>query len=368
VPVNSASASNPKSIVHIADYGGPYSGNFISSLQALKVAVQREGFRLVLVFSDIARNRPWLAEVEGNVSVHFMPKVASLPALVLRLLRILERENAAVLHTHFTTYDVAAWFAATIMRPYRKIGVIWHVHSDFPLKRSPARYLKDFLKLRFMARARNTHVVAVSDGVYNSLLNRGLTPQKVEVIPNGIDVARALKVSSSRGEMRLAFGIPENTFVILAFGWEPRTKGVDICLEACQALVREGLDIRLILVGGEQLEEFVRNWTPKSYPTWLHVVQPRECVGDFYSTADVFFAGSRWEGFPYSVGEAMACGLPVVTSNIPGLTWARSCPGVVSFDAGDTRGAIVALKKVISWPLGMCFEIPYAPTALTCGS
>lgn len=339
------------SVIHVANYGGPYSGNFITSIRALRRAVDDVGLRFVLVLSDVARDRPWLSKVQADMRVHVLSgKALCQTAVVRQLLAIAECEDAVLLHTHFTSYDVAAWLAAVRLRSTKRtVGVVWHAHSDFAIRHALGRHIKDLVKHRLMARATNVHVVAVSEGIRDALILRGLSPLKVDVIHNGIDTARVCVSNALRDKVRFELGIPEDARVVLAFGWEPWTKGIDICIKACHALVQDGMRIRLVLVGEARMEEFVRGMTQDSSYPYLLLCRPRECVAEFYSIADVFFAGSRSEGFPYSVGEAMSCALPVVASNIAGTAWARPSPGVVSCDPGDILQAATALREVLSW-------------------
>ena len=63
-------------IFHIADYGGSYAGNFIASLLRLQEAVTEQlGLGMVLVFSKIVEDRPWLKLVqEQKIPVYFAGK------------------------------------------------------------------------------------------------------------------------------------------------------------------------------------------------------------------------------------------------------------------------------------------------------
>jgi glycosyltransferase involved in cell wall biosynthesis len=80
-------------------------------------------------------------------------------------------------------------------------------------------------------------------------------------------------------------------------------------------------------------------------PDWLRVVQPTECVADFYAAADCMLSSSRWEGFAYAVAEAMAAGLPVITTDVPGLRWAAASSGVmlVPLEPSNLASAMAAM-------------------------
>jgi hypothetical protein len=137
-----------RSVIQMADYGGPYSGNFIASLLTLNEVLKKAGLRQVMIFSAIAKDRPWVDKLlDNNIPVYFLPAKTSLPSVIREITRIADKEQAVVLHSHFTTFDVAAWCAAVFsaVRQHR-LNVVWHMHSAFPVRQSVIRKIKDLIK------------------------------------------------------------------------------------------------------------------------------------------------------------------------------------------------------------------------------
>jgi glycosyltransferase involved in cell wall biosynthesis len=267
---------NNKTVIHLADFSAPYSGNFIASLLALGTLLKKTGLRQVLIFPDRARNRPWLTELhKNNVPLHLLSMNTSIFKRAREIARIASKEKAVILHTHFTSFDVSVWLAGIFMSlKKKKPCAVWHMHSNFPIKQDIKRKLKDMLKLRFMGRS--VAAIAVSEELKQSYATRGFAG-KTHVVLNAIDVLKATRASKSKVELRRELKIP------------------------------------------------------------------------FYNAADIFISASRWEGWPYSVGEAMANGLPVISSNIPSLHWAHPAQGLIFFKSCDTEALGSAIKKVISW-------------------
>ena len=137
----------------------------------------------------------------------------------------------------------------------------------------------------------------------------------------------------------------------MAFGWEPLTKGVDLLLAAFEKLAaaRNPSDIVLLMIGTDTMRQYVHDWNRGNQPFWQYLAEPRERVAEFFAASDAFISASRSEGFPYSIVEAMASKLPVVSSDIPGAAWARGVPGVVFFPPGDADALSKAIYQMLSW-------------------
>jgi glycosyltransferase involved in cell wall biosynthesis len=335
-----------RSVLHAADYGAGYSGNFIASLRSLSGPCEALGLRVVLGFSDAVQDRPWARALrDEGVPVHFFPRAAPLRERAAALARVARAEHAAVIHTHFTTFDVPAAIASAALGGGPR--VVWHLHSPFP-PRTLGWAAKNAVKLRLLGRA--ARVATVSDAILRQVLEAGFPPERAFSIPNGVDLAHACRPSLGREAMRRELELPEHAAVALLFGWEPLRKGVDVAIEAVGALAAAGRELVLLLVGTDALEEFVRARLGWPLPRWVRLVRPQECVADLYAAADLFLSASRAEGLPYAVGEALANGLPILASDIAGLEWARQLDGVLFFPSGDAAALARAIASAVDWP------------------
>jgi len=97
-------------------------------------------------------------------------------------------------------------------------------------------------------------------------------------------------------------------------------KGFDVLLLAAQQLVRDGLDFRIFIVGKESPEATAMI---QQYAVADHVVQvgfvPRGRLAPYYRSADVTVCPSRYEMDVTTAIESLACGTPVVGSDLPGI-------------------------------------------------
>lgn len=151
-----------------------------------------------------------------------------------------------------------------------------------------------------------------------------VSPAKVKQIFNPIDLQ--IWRPMDRGEARAALGIPKDARVAVWHGrvsiWQ---KGLDILLDAWKHIRRQGIErnLRLLIVGtGNDSEKLHRRITEMqlSDVLWLdEFMNDRNAIRRCLSAGDVYVFPSRHEGFPVSVIEAMACGLPVVATEVQGI-------------------------------------------------
>ncbi len=141
-------------------------------------------------------------------------------------------------------------------------------------------------------------------------------------------------------DARRALDVPENTRVAIWHGRvDIRTKGLDVLLEAWRRVCAERpqADLLLILMGSgvdanALAEDIERTQVPRL--RWIRdYVLDKARIRRLLSVGDVYVLPSRREGFPMAPLEAMACGLPVVASAVPGVS--------DIFTDGEASGGII---------------------------
>jgi glycosyltransferase involved in cell wall biosynthesis len=170
-------------------------------------------------------------------------------------------------------------------------------------------------------------VVAITEELAKSYLKAGLPPSQLIRIPNGVDTSRFHPVDfASRRQIRKMLGFPVNGPIVLFVGIVHPRKGVDRLLEAWPLVQARYPEATLVLVG--PLRSPSDGATPDFMDTLhalvdqynIRLVGQQEEVQRFYQTADVFVLLSRMEGLPNALLEAMACGLPTISSPLPGVS------------------------------------------------
>jgi UDP-glucose:(heptosyl)LPS alpha-1,3-glucosyltransferase len=141
----------------------------------------------------------------------------------------------------------------------------------------------------------------------------------VQVIPNGVDTAQfsPVKRLALRAAARQRRDFREQDFVLLLIGNDWRVKGLDTVLNSMASA--GDLPIHLLVAGDDSRDVFRQRAEDLGISQRCHFELPRPDVLDFYAAADVYVSPSREDSFALPVAEAMACGLPAITSACAGV-------------------------------------------------
>lgn len=160
----------------------------------------------------------------------------------------------------------------------------------------------------------------------NLVLSSGIAPEKVFLIPLGVNLDFfQLQTAETRRRVRAAHNIPESAVVVGSFqkdgiGWgeglEPKLiKGPDIFLRTI-ALLRERIPGLLVLLTGPARGYVKRGLAELGVPFRHIYVRQQAEVAPLYQALDLYLITSRQEGGPKALLEAMASGVPVVSTRV----------------------------------------------------
>ncbi|MEK6840266.1 MAG: glycosyltransferase, partial [Nanoarchaeota archaeon] len=172
--------------------------------------------------------------------------------------------------------------------------------------------------LSFVAK-RCDFVTANSIQQASLFVDLGVPRHKVATILNGIDTMRyrPLPKTTSRNALNLL----QKNKIVLFVGWLIERKNVKSLIEAMKIITKKHNDAFCVLVGeGERrhsLEALVKKNKLEHVVSFVGSVPPAK-IPLYMSAADVFVLPSLSEGKPNVVAEAMACGVPVVATNVAG--------------------------------------------------
>jgi len=188
--------------------------------------------------------------------------------------------------------------------------------------RSPAFRAMTRHVLRGFRRA--SMVTCVSRATRDAIVAAGLLPhQRTVVIPNGVDSAMSPTADASAdNELKSILGpVASSTIEVVHVGSVEPRKRIDLLLQIFAGIEREFRDARLIRVGGGLLPEHAELARTLGIIDRI-VTMPfleRKVLASVYRRGAVLLLPSDAEGFGLPIVEAMACGCPVVASDLPAL-------------------------------------------------
>jgi glycosyltransferase involved in cell wall biosynthesis len=184
------------------------------------------------------------------------------------------------------------------------------------------RYRRAVMK---MALRRAGAVITVSEELRAFAVSRGAHPERTRTIPNGID-PEVFRFHDPAA-MRQRYNLPAGRKLLLTAGELIEAKGHHLVVDALKSLVARGVDAELLIAGatargGPRFEQTLRQRVREAgladrvrFLGWID----RHTVSEMLSAVDIFCLASYTEGCPNVVNEALACGAPVVVTQVGGV-------------------------------------------------
>ena len=166
-------------------------------------------------------------------------------------------------------------------------------------------------------------VIAVSEAIRRVLLRQGLHPARVVVVHSGIDAGRFAsgRREPARAGLLRAGAFPADALLVGTVGHLAAHKGIDRFLEAAALLARSTPRARFVVVGRGGEEEALRALAARlGLGDRVLFAGFRDDLPDLYAAFDLFaLASISGEGSPAVLKEAMAAGVPVVSTSLDGV-------------------------------------------------
>lgn len=166
-------------------------------------------------------------------------------------------------------------------------------------------------------------VITVSDALRSVAIELGADPSRVQVVGNGIDLDKFHPLAQAEARARL--GLPADAQVLVSVGTLTERKGFHRVIDCLPELLLKHPKLHFLAVGGpgpegdlsEQLREQVDRHQLADRVRFLGRYAPEDLKVPL-SAADLFVLATSYEGWANVFLEAMACGLPVVTTRVGG--------------------------------------------------
>lgn len=171
-------------------------------------------------------------------------------------------------------------------------------------------------KICLIVAKRATRIIALNTTMEQELKQEAFDPSRLCSIANGVDLLRYNKIGE-KDQMRRHLGL-SNIKTIVYTGRLSAEKGVDFLIHSFFN-VRDEITCQLIIIANgperEDIHRLLGHRSPSKSVIWI---EQADHIAGYLNASDVFVLPSRFEGLSNSLLEAMACGLPVITTRVGG--------------------------------------------------
>ena len=289
-----------------------------SEMQAVQTAVRMAARGHRLVFGCLHLNGPLLNVLKehGIETIEFNPgsSLLSFSALkqILRLSTYIRRNDFDVVHNHDLYSNLMGVPAARLAGVPTVISVQRDL-SDFDWYSPRNRQI-----LRWIQR-KSHRVIVNSHAIKAGMLRDGFPPEKVIVLHNGVTTDHYL-TGPERREALLPNFRPEHFVVTMVANMHVASKGHKVLIDAVSILCTEFPRLRIAMIGdGKLRSDFEAYVEQLRLCDFFLFLGHRRDVSAVLNCSDAGVLPSLSEGFPNSVLEYMAAGLPVVASQVGGI-------------------------------------------------
>ena len=256
--------------------------------------------------------------VEAGVPIRSIAKKGRYDLLgPLRRLRSVVREHGTdVIYTFLPTDNLGA-AALKLVSPRTRI--VWGMHSAQRARAGDDRFVRLMRRLEPRLARLTSRILAVSNDARAHAIERGFPSHKIAVVPNAIDVDTFSRDEAGRRAVRRSLDISDATPVIGIVARLVPIKDYPLFIRAVAVLHARRPGVRFVSAGdGDHatIRETHALAAKLNVTRAISFLGGRDDLAAVYSACDVVTLCSFAEGFGNVLGEAMACGVPCVATDV----------------------------------------------------
>ncbi|MBU1153802.1 glycosyltransferase family 4 protein [bacterium] len=231
------------------------------------------------------------------------------PSIIAKVLSLIKEYDINIIHTHDFKSNLIGLITALL---YKK-PLITTIHGRLSTPFRVRIYESiDSLLIRFFDK-----VVVGSNDLKEKLIKKWkISPQKIELIHNSVDILRFnLPLDSDR--IKAEFKIKEDEIIVTTIGQLKKEKGVEYLLAAVPKVIEKFKEVRFLICGeGEYKEELIKLAEKLNITKNVIFTGYYDDLSQVLGVSDLFITPSLMESLPIVILEAMCAGLPIIGTKV----------------------------------------------------
>ncbi len=264
--------------------------------------------------------------------------------------RLVETNAYDLVHCHTPVAAACTRLACRKLRKKQGVKVFYTAHGFHFYKGAPLKNWMIYYPVEKLCARYTDKLITINQEDY-ALAQRKMKAKAVLYVPGvGVDLARFQNVSVDKSAKRRELGISNEATLLLSVGELNENKNHQVIIRAMAQLHRD--DLYYMIAGvGPKADELKRLAESLDLADRVHLLGYRKDIPELCHMADIFCFPSYREGLGLAAIEGMACGLPMITSNVHGIN-DYSEDGVTGYKCApaDVVGFASAIQRLINDP------------------
>ena len=302
-------------IIQITSHYPPHLGGVQNCVKEISERLAKRGHTVQVFTSDIGCKKKKLISTK-NLKIYYLKsfEIAHTPIFPSLLFKLIKIPKNSILHVH-----VGQGFVGEIVylvSIIRGIPYIAHYHADSMPSGKMGFLLPIYKKIFLKKIIKSAKQIIVPTKDYVKIIKNkyGLFNQQIKIIPNGIDLK---KFKYNKNSIKI-----NRPIKLLFVGNFSNVKNIPLLINSFESIVKKNYDSELYIIGtGDDKKKIIKLINNKKLDKKIFLCGRLEQKELFkkYSESDILIFPSKKESFGLVLLESLACGVPIVASNIEGI-------------------------------------------------
>ena len=314
---------------------------------------------IVSLMDDLTVAGPILSAGIPLLTMGMRPGVPD-PRAAARLARHLRRARPDIVQTWMDHSNLIGGLAARFAGARH---VVWGIHHAEHVRGVAKRSTQCVVSACAVLSAHvPSRIVCCSEQAAHLYARRGFDATRMMVIPNGFDTRRFQPDQTAREAIRREISVEQTAPLVGVVARYDPCKDHATFLQSARLLADRSPSVKFLLCGHKvdsSNAELISQVRAAGLDSRCRLLGPRQDIPRIYAALDVLCSSSISEAFPLAVGEAMACGIPCVVTDVGDSSLMVGPTGAV-VPARDPQGLAAQIGRLLALPPGDRVELGLA--------